>query len=350
MSFAIPDFSRKAITRAGKVLIDRDADIRQYAEALRLVNHWRACHAYPVNTFQATLRFRLRKVCPDALVAQRLKRVPSIVRKLEINDGMQLARMQDIGGLRAVVNSQRQVQQLHDLYVNGGLTHELVDIDDYIAAPKSSGYRSLHIVYRYKNPVAPAYDGLMLELQVRTRLQHTWATAVETIGSFLNQALKANEGSTEWLEFFQTVSAAFAHMERAEVAEKFRGVAAKDIWGKCLAQAHKLDVHRKLTAFAVAANAINSDSAPGSYHLVVLDAAERTVSIESFGRRRLEDANEAYTRAEQRALSHQDMQVVLVATGSIDSLKRAYPNYFLDTRQFLSALRRIAKLAGMAVE
>ncbi len=46
---------------------------------------------------------------------------------------MQLARMQDIGGLRAVVDSVAQVQKLHALYTDGSLTHELVDTDDYIA-------------------------------------------------------------------------------------------------------------------------------------------------------------------------------------------------------------------------
>ena len=45
------------------------------AEALAVINHWRACHAYPINTFQATLRWRLRKVCTDPLVATRPERV-----------------------------------------------------------------------------------------------------------------------------------------------------------------------------------------------------------------------------------------------------------------------------------
>lgn len=52
MSFAVPDFSRKAITRAGATLIDEGAPTQAKAEALALINHWRACHAYPVNTFR----------------------------------------------------------------------------------------------------------------------------------------------------------------------------------------------------------------------------------------------------------------------------------------------------------
>jgi putative GTP pyrophosphokinase len=218
MSFIIPKFTRGQVNRAGAVLIDPNATPEAMGAALATINHWRACHAYPINTFQATLRGRVKRVCGSALVATRLKRLPSISKKLEINRGMQLARMQDIGGLRAVVETVAQVRKLHEIYCDGSLAHELVDIDDYITTPKASGYRSLHLIYKYKNPNAPSYEGLSIELQLRTRLQHAWATAVETIGSFLNQALKSSEGPAEWLDYFKIVSSAFAIMEKCPVA------------------------------------------------------------------------------------------------------------------------------------
>jgi hypothetical protein len=345
MTFAIPNFTRGKVNRAGDALIGETSSAQQQTEALALINHWRACHAYPVNTFQATLRARLKKVCPNALVAQRLKRVPSIKKKLITNKGMQLARMQDIGGLRAVVETIGQVRKLQSLYASGNLTHELIDTDDYIQEPKPTGYRSLHLIYKYNNPAAEEYNGLCLELQIRTQLQHAWATAVETIGSFLNQALKSNEGPVEWLEYFKIVGAAFAIIEKCPVPTEFRSEQADAIFNHCVESEKRLDVRRKLHAFAVAANAITSSNAGGSYHLIVLDAIERTVSISSFGKRRLEEANVAYAEAERRALEHEDMQTVLVATDSIESLRRAYPNYFLDTRQFLNALGRIEKYA-----
>jgi putative GTP pyrophosphokinase len=110
-----------------------------------------------------------------------MKRAPSIVSKLQRFDGMNLARMQDIGGLRAVLGSVSRVRKLEAMYRNSKFRHVLV----YIAHPKSDGYRGIHLIYRYSNSLAPAYDGLSLELQVRTRLQHAWATAVETMGTFL---------------------------------------------------------------------------------------------------------------------------------------------------------------------
>jgi len=233
--------------------------------------------------------------------------------------------------------------QQQGMYCDGSLAHDLVSVDDYIERPKDSGYRSLHLIYRYKNTAAEAYNGLSLELQFRTRLQHAWATAVETIGSFLNQALKSSEGPAEWLDYFKVVSSAFALMEKCPVGALHKDLGAAEIYKLCIDLGAKLDVKRKLNAFAVAANAISSSGAGGNYHLIVLDAVERTVSVASFGKLRLEDANAAYAEAERKAAEHPDMQTVLVATSSIDALRKAFPNYFLDTKQFLSALARIER-------
>jgi putative GTP pyrophosphokinase len=111
MSFPVPEYSRKQVQRAGDTLVafenaDEDSpEIQDWYAAFLVLTNWRACHGYPINTFQATLRNKLKKIDRDALVAQRLKRTPSILNKLSRIKGMNLARMQDIGGLRAVVST-----------------------------------------------------------------------------------------------------------------------------------------------------------------------------------------------------------------------------------------------------
>lgn len=324
-------------------MLDPNASSTEKSAALDLLAHWRSCHAYPVNTFQATLRKRLRNICSSALVAQRLKRTPSIIKKLQINPGMQMARMQDIGGLRAVVDNLAQVKHLSNLYQQAKLTHELIGVDDYIETPKPSGYRSIHIIYRYRNPSNPAYDGLCLELQIRTKLQHAWATAVETIGTFLNQALKSSEGPEEWLEYFKLAGAAFAILEKCPVPSQFTGKGQQEIYAELIAETERLEVRRKLNAFAIAANSIETKKAQGNYHLIILNAHTKIVEIRSFGKKRLEEANQAYSDAEVLSEFDASIQAVLVATDSIDALRRAYPNYFLDTRAFVNAITRIQK-------
>lgn len=191
MAFAKLQYSKKQVNRAGDILISDKPMINEFFWAHDVLTNWRAVHGYPINTFQATLRKRLKDIDPGALVAQRLKRTPSIMSKLKRFDSMKLARMQDIGGLRAVLSSIEKVRSLEALYRDGRFPHELSHSKDYIAEPKEDGYRGIHLVFKYKNIRAPDYNGLHIELQLRTQLQHAWATAVETMGTFLGQALKS---------------------------------------------------------------------------------------------------------------------------------------------------------------
>src|SRR3546814_2932896 len=60
----------------------------------------------------------------------------------------------------------------------------------------------------------PEYNNLLLEVQIRTHAQHSWATAVETVGAVLGQALKSSEGEAAWLSYFQYASLALEYMEK----------------------------------------------------------------------------------------------------------------------------------------
>jgi len=60
----------------------------------------------------------------------------------------------------------------------------------------------------------------------------------------------------------------------------------------------------------------------------------------------LERANQDYTSKEQQIEEGEPFQAILVSAGSIKNLRSAYPNYFLDTREFLKQLARIEKQAS----
>jgi putative GTP pyrophosphokinase len=203
-------FSKNEVNRAGEILRNEEQGVDELTWAEEVLENWRGRHAYPINTFQATLRNKLKIIDKKALIAQRLKRSPSIVSKLQRFLKMQLSRMQDIGGLRAVVNDIKNARELEENYKKSHFQHELVGEKDYISCPKKTGYRGIHLIYRYKNRNVPEYDGLQLELQIRTQLQHIWATSVETVGTFLNNSLKSSEGPKAWLSFFALIGSAFA--------------------------------------------------------------------------------------------------------------------------------------------
>jgi len=345
MPWPTPQYSRSEVNRAGDVLRQQDYDSDNWLDAMDVMSNWRSCHGYPINTFQATLREKLTMIEQDAIVAQRLKRTPSIISKLKRFPKMDLARMQDMGGVRAVVSSLDKARELRLSYQNSRFEHELVDKKDYIAQPKTSGYRSIHLVYRYKNRRAPEYDGLFLELQIRTRLQHAWAVAVETMGIFLNQSLKSSEGSDRWLNFFALTGAAFAHIENSPPVPGYESISQSDLYKSVTEDARGLNVYHQLEGLTVAAHFISSEQRRAAYHLIVLDPVGRSVMIQSFGRKHLDEANRVYIAEEEKIAGGAPHQAVLVSTGSIDSLRRAYPSYFLDSQQFLTELGRIEQTA-----
>jgi len=345
MVFSTPIYSKTKVNKAGKLLLREDYSMREFLWAYDVVNNWRSSHSYPVNTFQATLRHKLKTIDKASLVAQRLKRMPSIISKLRRLSSMKLARMQDIGGLRAVVTNIKKVRELEENYRTSKFKHDLISTKDYISNPKESGYRSIHLVYRYGNDKAPEYNGMHIELQIRSKLQHCWATAVETMGTFLDDALKSSEGPQEWLDFFSLSGCAFAFLENTPPVPGYEGRNKTEIFAETLKEAERLCIYDRLQAFSLVAKEIHIEKKQGSYHLIKLDLDEKFVSIQTYPRKYLETANKEYAKYEKRISMGENLQVVLVSTGSVDDLRRAYPNYFLDTREFINQLRIIDKLS-----
>jgi putative GTP pyrophosphokinase len=342
----VPMESKSQINKAGRILTKDNPSPSEFEWALDLANRWRACHAYPINTFQATLRVQLRDFDNDPIAAQRLKRMPTIINKLKLYHAMQLTTMQDIGGLRAVLGTVDDVYRLASYYRSQAhFAHQLVGVDDYILNPRSEdGYRSLHLVYRYKNKRNPLYDGLRLELQIRTRLQHTWATAVETMGTFLGQALKSRLGDQEWIDFFALVSSAFAYREDRPLVPRFGHLSPEDTFSAVHDAEANLRALEKMRGLSTAVNQIVKERGGGKswfYHLIVLNSLERTVDIKPYGRDSLDQAVADYSSVEAQAAQGRRIEPVLVSAGHIGILRRAYPNFFLDIGDFIDLVNRV---------
>ncbi len=343
MAWPTPKYSKKQISKAGKIIASDQVYDDDLLWAVDVVDNWRTCHGYPINTFQATLRNKLKIIDKNAIVAQRLKRMFSIVQKLRRFESMKLARMQDIGGLRAVVSTLNKVRILEKNYLESRFSHDLISSTDYIINPKESGYRGIHLVYKYKNTRAPEYNGLLLELQIRTNLQHAWATAVETMGTFLNHALKSSEGPEQWLDFFSLTGSAFAHIENCAPVPGYENLSDNETFEKVVAEEKRLRVQTRLSAFSVAAKEISIQSRQGSYHLVILDPQKMSVQIKSYSAANLGKAGQDYTDIEKRISAGLPIQAVLVSAGNIRNLRKAYPNYFLDSHKFILQLNKIEK-------
>jgi hypothetical protein len=349
MAWVRRQFSKGDIDKAGNALITLPPSHPNREEALGVINNWRSCHGYPLQTIKMTLLNRARKVDGNALIAQRLKRLPSIALKLQHNPNMKLSQMQDIGGCRAVLANVRDVSKLGMVYeaAKSKNPHDrpvLIEKYDYIACPKTDGYRGIHLVYKYqsKSPEKQDFNGQRIEIQIRSKLQHAWATAVETAQTFTGQALKSKikSASESWLRFFALMGSANAFWERKpnvpgtpanrkERVEELRQILSQEsildsleVWN---ATVHRLEetVHEDAHAF-----------------LLVLDPAKRTLRIGSFRVDEVAAAQERYLQVERETENDPQIQVVLVSVDSIDALRRAYPNYYVDTSDFIKVVRR----------
>ncbi len=339
-------FSNNEIKYAGKVLTHSgEYSPEELSQAQRVLTYWRTIHTYPINTFQATLRAKLSKLgYLDSLVAQRLKRSVSIVAKLNRFKHMKLTTMQDIAGLRAILKSVKQVRNLQNSYHQSRFKHILISEKDYIAHPAESGYRGIHMIYQYKNAKRSESDSLRIELQIRTRLQHNWATAVETMGTFLEYSLKSSEGPKKWLEYFALVSAGFAIREGGPVHNDFANYEARNLFDEIVSRSFKMKISEKLRGFTIAVDHIIQSNSNSKYNLLKLNIAKRVVTVKSYSANQYKQANIDYTSIEKEISKGAPIQAVLVSTDSIASLRKAYPNYFLDAQEFLDRLNTIYRI------
>jgi ppGpp synthetase/RelA/SpoT-type nucleotidyltranferase len=346
MAWAKPEYSREKVNAAGNVLMARPTRIQmEFQEALNIINNWRASHNFPLNTFQTRLRKLSKDIDTDSIVAQRIKRLASISHKLDRFQDMKVTQIQDIGGCRTILSTIDHVDQLVDIYLHKGsrgVKHDLSKKDDYILNPKDSGYRGVHLIYKYQSDKSKLYADLKIEIQIRTFLQHAWATAVETVSTFFKQALKSSQGDKEWLRFFALMGSVMAIKESRPLIPN-TPTTYKELQLEIVDLSKKLDVIGHLDAFRQSLSIFDEENPDkdAQYYLLELDVASRRVLVKSYTQSEIVKASKDYIELEAKNIKIPTTDVVLVSADSIEKLKIAYPNYYLDTALFLRAVREV---------
>lgn len=209
---------------------------------------------------------------------------------------------------------------------------------DYINQPKPDGYRGLHLIYRYVGRYASAWEGLQIEIQLRSRLQHAWATAVETVDTLQKQALKIGGGSPEWRRFFQLMGSVMAIREGATLVP---GTPASEqqLVAELRELSGSLRPEEKLTSYKKLITQTTERISGAKYFLLELRPSEQKVEVTGFKKGEVDEATNRYLELE-KLLGERGDEAVLVSVGSFSDLLQAYPNYFLDTELFLDAWRK----------
>ena len=334
------EYTKGQIDRAGFSLRDSNRHDQSFINAAEILNRWRTIHVNPLNIVKRKLNNLIEEIDIDASTAYRLKRQHSVIKKLKRrydNDHptMKLSQMQDIAGCRIVVSNMELVNKLYG-HITKQIKYEKVSEKDYIVNPKCDGYRSIHLIYRYKAKTDKLQNEFLVEIQLRTQLQHSWATAVETVGLFTEQDLKSNEGSQEWQKFFKLVSLAFTIKENTTQIIDVPDNIDK-LYSQIKTLSGELDVIERMEKWATTVRAISNKKKDGRLYLLVLDLIGKEIEIKSYTKRENNDAFNDYKIAERA----DNTDAVLVHVDKIKGLQEAYPNYFADTKEFLSEIKMI---------
>lgn len=328
-----PEYSRSQITKAGKTLRKSNVSDEEFANAIKVIDNWRASHAFPLHVIYMHLR-RMRGSRTDIIIAERLKRLDSIMNKLKREPTMNLWGMQDLGGCRFIVPTIESVYEFAEKFEKSRKRHIRNNIYDYIQSPKESGYRSLHVVYEYKSDKSNVYNkNMLIEIQFRTHLQHLWATTVETMGFFTKEAIKSGQGPESVKRFFLLISALFSMIEKQPIVPNV----SNDV-NEILREIKELEQKYKYLAFLsgikVAMNNQNqkSDIYKSGYCILILNYNTRILSLRFFNASQIEEANAIYNSIER---TRGKIDAVLVRVSSFKELRSAYPNYFSDIQEFI---------------
>ena len=275
------------------------------------------------------MRKNALEVNSNAIVARRLKRLPTIIDKLKRHPNMNVTTMHDLGGCRVILSTVAEVDALVERLKGAKRAQNLITRSyDYLRepGPQDTGYRGIHLVYEYR-ATKPDFWGSAVEVQIRTELQHAWATAVETLDLFGGTRLKYGTGDDELKRFFLVVSSLMAVEEglpQPENAAENQEYLRTEL--RSLEKA--LGLLDRLSGYVAIVKQFGSDKR--TTFLMQLDRQEHTLYLELF-----DNAASAEAKLEEIENRGDDnIDAVLVASSKVGMLKSAYPNYFANTSAF----------------
>lgn len=269
------------------------------------------------------------KVQRTAIIAFRLKRISTIMDKVIRKPKMELNRMWDIAGIRIIFDDERQLRrvlnEIQNLYKVRG------KIRDYFDDPKKIGYRAVHIY------ITEPDSKKVIEVQLRTRESHNWATLVEITDVLFKTRLKEKgyDSHPDWGRFHHLVSSE-KELNNEEANFLYRILDEYDFISK-LADTFRKNSHTVKRQWQEV----------GHKDKFFLIESSATSSPILKGYRIYEEAERDYF---QKYKEDENTLIVLTSIHkpSFDQISIAYANYILSYHKFISDVQNI--IEELAIE
>ncbi len=347
MAYQEPPSNKSAVRRAGLQISTGTATDDDY----QLVDRWRSAHGYVINTFQAWLNGHIKKQEYYIEFAQRLKRRNTVTDKLlrKNVDGKPLiadvSAMHDFAGCRMIFNDLQQLNEfrsyIHSSQVMRNVEHALrhePNKYNYIDSPKPTGYRGIHDVYRHfprgstRSQEKKPWDGLLVELQYRTRAQHAWATAVEISDLLDGERTKFELDTTERGQFFAIASEIIARRHEGLI-KAFLDYSTADLQSKLQILEDKLGILRRLELLK---QFEDEENLQNHNVLNITRSTDGTLELEVLP---FKTAALAIAKASELEASDESVNAVYVRSDNPKQLRSAYRNYFYDPVDFVKIIQ-----------
>jgi ppGpp synthetase/RelA/SpoT-type nucleotidyltranferase len=209
--------SNSQIDKAGAVLRQmRDRNTLpsrdDITSSLVTLRKFRASFQTPMTKANNGLRSCAKTVLGrDVRPAQRLKQPPRMIDKLHKKSTMRLCQMEDIGGVRCVLDNLDEVYDVAKRIRRLDRGKRVMYEDNANETDRPSGYRALHMIV--------GYDNHRIEIQLRTTRQHSWAEHVEELDDFLSTNLKDGDGPDELLVYLKTLGDTRAALDQSGIID-----------------------------------------------------------------------------------------------------------------------------------
>ncbi|MDE2891445.1 MAG: RelA/SpoT domain-containing protein [Chloroflexota bacterium] len=190
--------SKSAVNRLGARL--RSADVPS-AEDVEIYIGWSAGYSGALEDVEAEVVGQAKQV-GDFEIASRTKQISSVIAKLKRMNRSNLARIEDIVGCRVIVPTLLDQDRLAIRCARLNVTRNPRDY----RRDSQHGYRAVHFTIR-------SSTGLLVEVQVRTELQHTWARLTERMPAIVDPALKYGGGPNRERRFLDLLSFLGYHLD-----------------------------------------------------------------------------------------------------------------------------------------
>lgn len=322
--------SKSRIDKAGRAIASPPEELTyEFLELEEVFDDYRALHLRPLTKLTSATQTWLTEHGGNYYIAQRLKRKPQIARKLA-RLHVRLTQLQDIGGLRIIVQDDRAVDDLDrflDRHFQESGQFKVQRTTDYREKGRDrTGYRALHKIIT---------DGdVYLELQIRSRIQHYWAENIEKTSILYGQHLKEEQGAPAVLDYFRRLSDIFYEVEKGRSPSSDEKLSLEQVRLEAEAIINEATGGRRLEGF-VDEDVIKTLSAkesanPGLVNNWILVFNWNSATFVSWDvvDRNPELAVKKYSDYEKQFTTDEGYEVVLIGSSSIETVQETHSHYF----------------------